>query len=163
MQGIGVEKSCSSAILYYEPVASSVLEAAQIDGGLPLVSISRLIHRSTKPSTMPTEEQEYFHYKWFADYGHAEAARAVAHLLTHRADQDLAGAIEYLRQAANMGDADSMAHLGHAYANGIAVHQNNATARKWFNKAAEQGMRRTRDTRECKIPFKTQYLLTYDA
>ena len=79
------------------------------------------------------------HYKWFADNGHAEAAKAVAHLLTHGVEQNLGAALEYLMQAAEMGDADAMAHIGHAYANGIAVAQSNATAKSWFVKAAEKG------------------------
>ena len=32
-----------------------------------------------------------------------------------------------------------MAHLGHLYANGIAVPQDNATAFDWLYKAAERG------------------------
>ena len=36
------------------------------------------------------------------------------------------------RQAAEAGDADAMAHLGHAYANGVGTPQSNATALHWF-------------------------------
>ncbi len=36
------------------------------------------------------------------------------------------------------GDADAMAHLGHMYANGNGVAQNNVTALRWFKEAAEQ-------------------------
>ena len=42
-------------------------------------------------------------------------------------------------QAAGAGDAEAMAHLGHLYANGIAVPQDNATAFDWLYKAAERG------------------------
>jgi TPR repeat protein len=45
----------------------------------------------------------------------------------------------YLRRAAEAGDADSMAHLGHIYANGIGQPRDNATAMTWFWKAAENG------------------------
>ena len=141
MHGIGVEKSCHAAALYYEPVALGVVSSAQADGGLPAVSGNRLLDRRAtdglKP--VPTEEQEMLHYKWFAENGHAEAAKAVAHLLTHGVEQNLGAALEYLMQAAEMGDADAMAHIGHAYANGIAVAQSNATAKSWFVKAAEKG------------------------
>ena len=141
MHGIGVEKSCHAAVLYYEPVAAGVVSSARTDGGLPAVGGVRLLDRKAteglKP--VPTEEQEMLHYQWFADYGHAEAAKAVAHLLTHGEEQNLGAALEYLMQAAEMGDADAMAHIGHAYANGIAVSQSNSTARKWFTKAAEKG------------------------
>lgn len=137
--GLGVEGSCEAAALYYEPVASSVISAATVDGGLPATSKKKLIDTNTGSKPIPSAEQEFLHYQWFADYGHAEAARAVAHLLTHGPDQDLVAALEYLMQAADMGDADAMAHIGHAYANGIAVVQNNATAKSWFVKAAEKG------------------------
>lgn len=139
LHGLGVEKNCQAAALYYEPVASSVISAATIDGGLPATSKKRLVGMNKELKPIPSAEQEFLHYQWFADYGHAEAARAVAHLLTHGPEQDLVGALDYLMQAAEMGDSDAMAHIGHAYANGIAVAQSNATARGWFLKAAEKG------------------------
>eukprot|EP00204_Picochlorum_oklahomense_P001255 CAMPEP_0118801382 /NCGR_PEP_ID=MMETSP1161-20130426/2956_1 /TAXON_ID=249345 /ORGANISM="Picochlorum oklahomensis, Strain CCMP2329" /LENGTH=776 /DNA_ID=CAMNT_0006729307 /DNA_START=180 /DNA_END=2510 /DNA_ORIENTATION=+ len=137
--GLGVEKSCPAALLYYEPVASSVVSAATVNGGLPTINDMRLGDKKRQSRPSPSAEQEFLHYQWFADYGHAEAARAVAHLLTHGEEQNLISALDYLLQAAEMGDADAMAHVGHAYANGIAVAQNNATARSWFTKAAEKG------------------------
>jgi SEL1 protein len=139
VQGLGVEKSCPAALLYYEPVASSVVSAATVNGGLPTINDMRLGDKKRQSRPSPSAEQEFLHYQWFADYGHAEAARAVAHLLTHGEEQNLISALDYLLQAAEMGDADAMAHVGHAYANGIAVAQNNATARSWFTKAAEKG------------------------
>jgi TPR repeat protein len=141
MYGIGVRKSCPLSVVYYESVAEGVVSSARELGGLPVTSDKRFADRRAalglKP--MPTAEQEMFHYQWFADYGHAEAARAVAHLLTHGEEQNLGAALEYLLQAADLGDADAMAHIGHAYANGIAVAQNNATAKSWFVKAAGKG------------------------
>lgn len=139
VQGLGVEKSCPAALLYYEPVASSVVSAATVNGGLPTMNDMRLGDKKRLSRPSPSAEQEFLHYQWFADYGHAEAARAVAHLLTHGEEQNLISALDYLLQAAEMGDADAMAHVGHAYANGIAVAQNNVTARSWFTKAAEKG------------------------
>ena len=141
MYGIGVEQSCHAAVIYYEPVAAGVIASAKTDGGLPASSGVRLLDRrptdGMKP--VPSVEQEMLHYQWFADYGHAEAAKAVAHLLTHGEEQDLGAALDYLKQAADMGDGAAMAHIGHAYANGIAVAQSNSTARSWFIKAAEKG------------------------
>lgn len=43
------------------------------------------------------------------------------------------------RQAADGGDADAHAHLGHMYANGVGVDQNNETARQYFQAAADAG------------------------
>ena len=141
LYGIGVEKSCHAAVIYYEAVASGVIHSAAMEGGLPVDDAARLLDRrptdGIKP--VPTVEQEMLHYQWFADHGHAEAAKAVAHLLIHGEEQDLGAALEYLMQAADMGDGAAMAHIGHAYASGIAVAQNNSTARSWFLKAAEKG------------------------
>lgn len=141
LYGIGVEKSCHAAVLYYEPVAAGVIDSSATEGGLPVDGAVRLLDRrptdGIKP--VPTVEQEMLHYQWFADHGHAEAAKAVAHLLIHGDEQDLGAALDYLTQAADMGDGAAMAHIGHAYANGIAVAQSNSTARRWFIKAAEKG------------------------
>jgi len=43
------------------------------------------------------------------------------------------------RQAAEAGDADAMAHLGHMFANGAGVPASNASALRWFRAAAERG------------------------
>lgn len=43
-------------------------------------------------------------------------------------------------QAAAAEDSTAMAHLGHIYANGQGVPQDNATAVRWFKKAADHGV-----------------------
>lgn len=141
MHGHGVVKSCQTAALYYLPVAEKVLEMAKMHEGLPELRTFRLSHKSAHSRPQPNAEQEFLHYKWFADYGHADAARAVAHLLANRGVREYEEAVRYLRQAADAGDVDAMAHLGHIYANGIAVEQSNSTAWRWFWRAAEQGER----------------------
>ena len=140
LQGLGVPKSCQTAALYYVPVAERVLDMAKLPDSLPQMKHFRLTHKTATASrSKPTVEQEFLHYQWFADYGHADAARAVAHLLSHGAARDHAAAVQYLRQAAQTGDVDAMAHLGHMHANGLAVEQDNATAWRWFWRAAEKG------------------------
>lgn len=42
------------------------------------------------------------------------------------------------RQAAEAGDADAMAHLGHMYANGVGVAASNESALEWFDRAARR-------------------------
>ena len=44
----------------------------------------------------------------------------------------------HCRQAAEGGDADAMAHLGHMYASGNGVVANNVTALKWFKASADR-------------------------
>ena len=140
LHGLGVPKSCQNAALYYAPVAERVLELAKQRDTLPQTRQMRLSHKTASTfRTRPSMEQEFLHYQWFADYGHADAARAVAHLLSHGAARDHAAAVQYLRRAADTGDPDAMAHLGHMHANGLAVERDNATAWKWFWRAAERG------------------------
>ena len=43
------------------------------------------------------------------------------------------------RKAAEAGDAEAQAYLGHSYANGNGVQQNNATALSWFKSGAQGG------------------------
>lgn len=131
LHGLGVPKSCQTAALYYAPVAEKVLDMAKLPESLPSSRSFRLSHKTIHSVRgRPSAEQEFLHYQWFADYGHADAARAVAHLLSHGETRDFEGAVRYLRQAADAGDPDAMAHLGHAYANGLAVPKDNATAWK---------------------------------
>ncbi len=47
--------------------------------------------------------------------------------------------VHYYRRAAEQGNADALAALGHAYANGLGVEQNNKTAFKLLSRAAEGG------------------------
>ena len=133
-------KSCQTAALYYVPVAEKVLDLAKTPDTLPQIRQLRLSHKAAHSyRSRPSLEQEFLHYQWFADYGNADAARAVAHLLSHGAARDYAVAVQYLERAADAGDPDAMAHLGHMYANGFAVKQSNKTAWQFFWKAAERG------------------------
>ena len=47
MQGLGVPRSCQTAVLYYQPVAEEVVELAQTPDSLPFVSVPT-------PSHLPT-------------------------------------------------------------------------------------------------------------
>ena len=105
----------------------------------PQIRSLRLSHKTAHARPKPTSEQEFLHYQWFADFGNADAARAVAHLLSHGEVRDYGGAVRYLQQAAAAGDPDAMAHLGHMHANGLAVKPDNASAWRWFWRAAEKG------------------------
>jgi TPR repeat protein len=123
LHGLGVPRSCRAALLHYEAAAVAALKAAGAAPGLPLARPLRLSHRALAQRPTPSAEQELLHYQWFADHGHAEAARAAARLLARGAGgraggADAAAAVRYLEAAAAAGDADAMAHLGHMAAAG---------------------------------------------
>ncbi|CAL8462358.1 g1891 [Coccomyxa elongata] len=137
MHGLGVPKSCQTAVLYYQPVAEHVVELAHQPGSLPYVERMRLSAGASWRGH-PTREQQVLHYQWFADLGSAEAQRALGQMLTQGLQRDPEQAFRYFRQAAEAGDADAMAHLGHMYANGVGVAASNESAHEWFHQAARR-------------------------
>ena len=58
----------------------------------------RLSHKTAHVARPPSSEQEVLHYQWFADFGNVDAARAVAHMLSHGAGRDYERALRYMRQ-----------------------------------------------------------------
>ncbi|EIE24098.1 HCP-like protein [Coccomyxa subellipsoidea C-169] len=137
MHGLGVPKSCQTAVLYYQPVAEQVVELARQPASLPYVERMRLSAGASWRGH-PTREQQVLHYQWFADLGSAEAQRALGQMLTQGVQRDPEQAFRYFRQAAEAGDADAMAHLGHMYANGVGVAASNESALDWFDRAARR-------------------------
>lgn len=70
----------------------------------------------------------------------AERIIANSYLIGVGVEQDCAKAVEWYEKAAEMGDTDSMATLGYAYANGDkGLEQDYIKAAEWFEKAAEKG------------------------
>lgn len=137
LYGLGVPKSCSTAVNYYASAAEAAIEASRIENGLPKTKQWRLNHRTAHARPKQTAEQEVLHYQWFADFGNLEAARTVAYLLSHGAMRDAGQAVRYLEVAAAAGDPVAMAHLGHAFANGLGVERSRESAAKWFKRASE--------------------------
>ena len=70
----------------------------------------------------------------------AERIIANSYLIGVGVEQDCAKAVEWYEKAAEMGDTDSMATLGYAYANGDkGLEQDYIKAAEWLEKAAEKG------------------------
>jgi len=53
--------------------------------------------------------------------------------------KDYAQALEWLRKAAEQGNASGQQHLGWMYLNGLGVAKDDTQALKWLRKAADQG------------------------
>lgn len=139
LYGIGVPESCSAAVAYYAPAAEAAVELSKKRDALPQIKSMRLSHRTVGFRPKTSAEQEVLHYQWFADFGNIDAARMVAHVLSHGDLRDADQAVRYWEVAADAGDAGAMAHLGHAHANGIGVQRNSTKAAEWFQKAANKG------------------------
>ena len=154
--GAGVPKSCAAAVLYYAQAADAAVAAARSPAGLPVADRSRL--GTARSRLRPSRDQEVLHYQWFADLGNAGAQRALGQLLAadargaagarrphrHRptpaAAAAGAAALRYLKRAADGGDADAMASLGHMHAAGAGgAPASNATALSWFRRGSDRG------------------------
>lgn len=139
LYGIDVPESCSAAVAYYAPAAEAAIELSKKRDALPQIKNMRLSRRTVGFRPKTSAEQEVLHYQWFADFGNIDAARMVAHVLSHGAVRDADQAVRYWEVAAVAGDAGAMAHLGHAHANGIGFDRNSTKAAEWFQKAANKG------------------------
>lgn len=141
MQGLGVPNSCWTAASYYQPVAEQVADLATKPNTFPFIERIRL-HVQTNHGLKTDRQREVLqYYQYSADKGNVDAQTAVGQVLnygTHGVQRDHAQALHYLQRAADAGDHDAMAHLGHMYANGFGTKQDLATARSWFQKAAER-------------------------
>eukprot|EP00879_Flechtneria_rotunda_P018269 GHRR01019166.1.p1 GENE.GHRR01019166.1~~GHRR01019166.1.p1 ORF type:complete len:833 (+),score=340.80 GHRR01019166.1:350-2848(+) len=148
--GLGVPKSCWTAVSYYKPVAEAVVQEA-IEGtkagpmgsssgrGLPQIERIRLnVHANQ--GVKPDRQREVLqYYQYSADRGNTDAQTAVGTLLnigTHGVNRDHVAAAHYLARAAAAGNDDAMAHLGHMYGAGLGVPQDYAKALKYFQEAA---------------------------
>ncbi len=71
--------------------------------------------------------------------GATEAPSALKDAITAISKQDYTTALKLLRPLADQGDADAQSNLGHMYAHGQGVTNDDAEAVKWYRKAADQG------------------------
>jgi TPR repeat protein len=92
-------------------------------------SSHRIISQSTDPMKMPavTSDVESLYQD------------AVAHLVGDGVSKDSDKALEFYRQAADMGHPQAQEDLGLIYYTGYGVEQNFVEAVKWYKKAALQG------------------------
>lgn len=56
-----------------------------------------LLYEIYKKTNNRALASQVLHYQWFADFGNVDAARAVAHMLTHGSLRDYEQAIYYLK------------------------------------------------------------------
>jgi TPR repeat protein len=52
----------------------------------------------TPPASRRSKEQEVLHYRWFADLGNSDAARALGQMLSHGPLRDPEQALRYFRR-----------------------------------------------------------------
>ena len=144
--GVDVPESCETAVMYYHDAAKLVVDEAakRTPGLLPFqIEKHRLSAEMAGSNVAARRERDLVqYYRYSADMGNVEAQVTMGRLYSLGARglrKDIDAARKYLEDAANAGDANAMAHLGHMYANGFGVEINNATALHWFTEAANKG------------------------
>jgi len=141
MHGLGVPKSCATAVLYYSEPAMSVAERSAVPGNVKRVERFRIdTGDSRKMAGRQEEVVEY--YKYSADLGDTAAQLVVGYLFNEGGagfEKDRRKAFEYFQRAAEKGEPDAVAQLGHMYANGFGVDKDPEEAIQHFQEAINEG------------------------
>ena len=144
--GFDVPESCETAVMYYHEAAKLVVDEAakRTPGMLPFqIEKHRLSAEMAGSNIAARRERDLVqYYRYSADMGNVDAQVTMGRLYSLGArglPKDIDVARKYLEDAANAGDANAMAHLGHMYANGFGVRADNATALRWFSDSASKG------------------------
>jgi SEL1 protein len=140
MFGLGVPKSCDTAFSYYNPAAEQVIQEEQQPEGSSRFERVRLADSKDGINSGREDEEIIEYYDYAASKGDTKAQLAMGHLHYWGARglaQDFGAAARWFSMAADGGEAHAMSMLGHMYANGLSVTQNNETALKWFTQAWE--------------------------
>ena len=157
MHGLGVPKSCWSAVSYYQPVAEKVVDLSVVPDALP--SIERLKLSKQNAGTLKSDRSQkevLQYYQYNADMGNVDAQAAVGQVFnfgSHGMERDHEQALKYLQLAADAGDEEAMAHLGHMHANGFGTEKNLKKAKAFFE-AASKG-----DSRSSQYALGYMYLM----
>lgn len=149
--GLGVPKSCWTAVSYYQPVAEAVVQEA-VDAyktqgplgsssghGLPQIERIRLNVHANQGIKPDRQREVLQYYQYSADRGNIDAQTAVGTLLnlgTHGVSRDHSAAAHYLARAAAAGNDEAMAHLGHMHGAGMGMPQDFAKAHQYFSQSA---------------------------
>ncbi|KIY99497.1 hypothetical protein MNEG_8460 [Monoraphidium neglectum] len=137
--GAGVPKSCWSAAAYYQPAAEGVVTSMVADGGVPQMERIRLNLHANAGMKLDRHRDVLQYFQNSADQGNVNAQAAIGKVLnagSYGVPRDPKGAQHYLRRAADAGDADAMAHLGHMHASGLITGEADyKKALKWFTES----------------------------
>eukprot|EP00892_Ulva_mutabilis_P008243 jgi/Ulvmu1/5791/UM025_0045.1 len=138
-RGLGVPQVCPTASMYFQPLADDIIsEVSDTPRKLAPVMIQVLSNDHFAAQSVSDWDLVHF-FQAVADMGSVDHARHTGTFLTQGSrsvPRDPSEGMKYLLQAADAGDKAAMAALGHMYANGRGVPQNNLTAIDWFTRAA---------------------------
>lgn len=144
--GLGVQKSCATAVRYYEMAADqaiSLRESRDITQPRMYDIGHRRIKRAAEvqhKKAVPTDDAmvDYFHYA--AEKGDPDAALNTAYLYYYgirAVSQDTEKAALYFEKAYKLGAEGASYHMGHIHVHGIGVPQNIDLGLKYLNEAVQ--------------------------
>jgi len=142
LYGVGVPKSCESALSYYADVSSKVVESTLMTPTPVVIEKARLYDESFRAAPLE-EEEEFLHYYQTAaingDVG-AMVSLGQCHLYGVRGlEKDPVKAATYFRAAADKGDPSAQSHLAQLHIQGLGVPQSNETAYELLEAASKKG------------------------
>ena len=106
---------------------------------LPLAQVRLTVDNPKGVAKRSADDDVLQYYEHSALKGSVDAQLTLGHLHFHGArglPADVAKAFGYYSKAAGAGEPSAFAQLGHMYANGLGVEQNNVTALEYFRKGA---------------------------
>ncbi|DBA05100.1 TPA: hypothetical protein N0F65_000788 [Lagenidium giganteum] len=145
--GLGAPKNCESAVRYYEVAANKAMALREANKSKPV--IHDMTHRRIKTvaetqhkKNIPSDAAIVEYYQFSVDKGAPEATMSLATLYMYGArglEQDVVRAAALFQRAHELGATGAAFHLGHLYAHGIGVAQNNETAFQLLQQASQDG------------------------
>lgn len=137
--GVGTRRDAEEALVWFKAAAGKGHPTAQY-----LVAVAYA-------NGMGTEKDEYQAIQWFfkaADQGNEKALLKLARRV---ADHHQGFAFQCCLKAANLGLPEAQYEIAEAYALGVGVAADAATARAWYERAAKQGVVRAQHALACLI------------
>jgi len=138
--GVSAAKACHKSLLYYTPVAEKVVASAQRHQAQGTIEKVRLHVDNPKGVTKRGADDDVLqYYEHSALKGSVDAQLTLGHLHFHGArglPADVDKAFHFYSKAAAAAEPAAFSQLGHMYAQGIGVKQDNLTALEYFRKGA---------------------------
>ncbi|XP_066910359.1 protein sel-1 homolog 1-like isoform X2 [Clytia hemisphaerica] len=140
--GIGVQKSCETALTYYKKVAKKVSDAASLHSGGNAVQRIRLYDELEQPggNAGHIDEDLLQYYQFLADKGDTQAQIGLGQLFFQGGrgiDINYERAFHYFKKAADNENGNGLAYIGKMYMQGLHVQKDSDQAFHYFKKSLE--------------------------
>jgi len=140
LQAYGVPKSCSTAVIYYKEVATTVIVEDKLALNLEMIRLDG------KLRDQPVGEEEA-RVQWFQNLAHSgdvDSQLQLGKMYYHGGlgfERNYRLAAKYFKMAVGEQKHEAMGYLGHMLIHGLGVSQNNDTALQYLKIAVQNGER----------------------